>query len=523
MITIIVLLIAGIILSFFGVIGKEMYQPAFRVRNFFLTLFLFLTLATQLAGIYFMALKSPFLAVIELLFFDLYWFYFAPFHPNSDAAGNGMAMGFRSIFNGGASILLGILSYLLIKFLKSDGRPLGLYIVLAVAAIIGIRNILVNQMSNLDGDELYEHARWVHLRVEDYKRSLFQARMLEKNDEWEGKELDAVPIELTHWDVYGCRTIRVKTYKQLCCHLLDGRFDFPSGTNELIRTGLICGTLGYAGKDIDDRLVFVPSKVILAWYDLSDGNAYKLETELPEELNHYFDDTERFELDDIEFLIMPRGKVVMFHNQKNQIHNIMLDHPLQGEVTKDYDQAVSEFLKEKDSYIKTHERIGQEISETSEFPTSDTLNKYLERFRYAIRFESENSRFTISKTICNFFNGEKILSGGQWKEDMHPARLKDVFLRFEDKIHRYSCFLYFNEEEILRAFEAVFEKQKSDLAEFLIQVGDRRSDFSFELRSGEQIFSLRKTEIRLYRNNEEDGGRLVFKNYKGRRKNRLYS
>ena len=519
MIKIIVLLLAGLIFSFFGVIAKEMYQPAFRARNFFLTVFLFLTLATQWAGIYFMALKLPFLAVIELFFFNLYWFYFAPFHPNSDAAGNGMAMGFRSLFNGAASIILGIVSYLLIKFFKQDGTRHGLYIVLAIAAIIGIRNILANQISYLDGDEFAERARWAHLRLDDYRKSLFRARMLEKNDEWEGKDLDAVPEELTHWDVYGCKTIRVKTYSQLCCYLLDARFGFPKDTYELILTGLICGNLGYAGKDIDDRPVYVPLKVILAWYDLSDRKAYKLETELPEELNHYFDDLERFELDDLEFRIMPHGKVVMFHNHNNQIHNIMLDHPLQAEVTNDYEQGVSEFLQKREDYIKTHERIGESLSENVDFPSLDKLNDYQKRYNYTILFRSESTRFEITKTICNFFNGEKILSGGEWKEDLKPARLKDVFLRFEDKNCKSSCFLYFNEEEILRAFESLDESAE---AEFVIRVGDRKSDFSFEVKAGDKCFSLSKTEIRLYRNDEEDGGKLIFKNYKGQRKNRLY-
>lgn len=38
-----------------------------------------------------------------------------------------------------------------------------------------------------------------------------------------------------------------------------------------------------------------------------------------------------------------------------------------------------------------------------------------------------NIPYKITKTICNFFNGEKILSDGKWKEDMDPARIKDVF------------------------------------------------------------------------------------------------
>ncbi|MBR3057518.1 MAG: hypothetical protein IKG93_06055 [Clostridiales bacterium] len=525
MIKIIGLWIVGILFSLAGIVAKEQYQLAQRIKNFFLTVFLFLTLLIQLNAIYSVALKSPFVAVIAIAFFDIYWFYFAPFHPNSDAAGNGMAMGFRSLFNNAAGIFLGVISYLFIKFFKPDGRPWGLYIVLAIAACIGIRNILVNRYSYLYGDEFDEKARWAHIRREDYRKSLFRAKMLEKNDAWEGKELDAAPVELTHWIVFDSNEIMIQTFRQLCCFPLEGRFAFETGTVEMSRTGLISGRLGYARKlsGIDTKPSFVPSHVVLAWYDLSDGKTYKLEADLPGELNHYFDDTERFDEDDIEFRILPKGKVVMFHNRHNQIHNIMLDHPLQGQVTNEYEQAVSEFLKEKESYIKTHERIGEKIDETIEMPSLDTLDNYMKRFHYTIRFQSENNRYNITKIICNFINGEKILSSGEWKEEMDPARLKDVFLRFEDKIHRYSCFVYFNEAEILRFFDEVFAKHdEPSQVEFIIQVGDKKNDFSFSFKAGEQYYPLKETEIRLYMNDEEDEGMLVFKNYRGKRKNLLH-
>ena len=106
---------------------------------------------------------------------------------------------------------------------------------------------------------------------------------------------------------------------------------------------------------------------------------------------------------------MPHGKVVMFHNHNNQIHNIMLDHPLQAEVTNDYEQGVSEFLQKREDYIKTHERIGESLSENVVFPSLDKLNDYQKRYNYTILFRSESTRFEITKTICNFFNGRSDL------------------------------------------------------------------------------------------------------------------
>ena len=57
--------------------------------------------------------------------------------------------------------------------------------------------------------------------------------------------------------------------------------------------------------------------------------------------------------------------------------------------------------------------------------------------------------------------------------------------------------------------------------EFVIKAGCHKSDFEFALIVVGKAYTLKKTEIRLYENNEDDRGRLVFKNYGGARKNLL--
>lgn len=505
--------------SFFGLCVKWLYKPARRVRDFLLTTFISLVLLSQLEAIYFFALGSPFASMIAIILFDHYWFYFRPFYPNSDAAGNGMARGFRSFYVTVTSVILGVISFLLIQFFKVNGNPIGLYIVLAFAALISISIMLMNRESHLSGDAFDDHARWAKLRTDDYRKALFRESMLEGNDEWEGKELDAVPIELTHWDVYGSNNIKVTTYKKLCCFLLEGEFTFLTETHRVSSYGLLHGCLGFASDEGGDSPP-VPRHVVMAWYDLSDGNTYKLDADLPDELNYYLDDEERFRWDNIEFQILPHGKVVMYHNWRNQIHNIMLDYPLQGEETKEYEQKVSDFQKEKSKYFMAHERIGDTIGEVSGLPSLETINNYLKRFPYTITFRPGNDRFKITKTICRFFNGEKILSGGEWEEKMDPARLKDVFLRFEDEKEKYSCFVYFNKEEILRVFDEVFGNPgDSSKGEFIIRVGIEKSAFAFEIKADDKCYPLHETEFRLYKNNRDDGGKLVFKSYNGNHKN----
>ncbi|MBR4627299.1 MAG: hypothetical protein IKO47_06325 [Ruminococcus sp.] len=515
MVTIVLLLVASIVFSYAGLVLKDFYRPVRIFENLLLTAFLLLTLTTQLAMIFFTARRTAFFSMIEIMAFDYYWFNFAPYYPHSDPAGNGMARAFRSIFNTLASFLFGVISFFLIKFWVSGSWLNGLNIVLFLAAYIGLRNLFCNGKSLVSGDSFEEAARWVKMREEDYRKTLFRESMPEKPDSWEAKELDSSPKELEHWDVYGCKCIDVRTHGKYKCLLLEGVFEFPKETEKIRLTGLLCGCLGYTNEgDANDTSYFVPKYMKLAWYDFSDGKTYRIYTSLPKELDHYFDDTDRFWLDDIEFRIIPHGKVLMFHNRHNQIHNIMIDYPLQGEVTNDYEQKISDLISEY--------KIDVNKYRSTRIPSPDTINDYLKRFRYRPVFCTEDNSSKITKTICNFFNGEKILSDGEWKEDMEPARIKDVFIRFESGQSKYSAFIYFNEDEVLETFYEAFENCDESLqGEFIIKAGTLQSDFSFALKLGDKCFHLKRTEIRLYKNNDNDAGKLLFKSYKGNHKNLL--
>ncbi len=129
MIKILVLWITGIIFGYICLAVKTIYSPSKKAADLFLTLFLMLTLGIHLAAVYFTALRSPFFSMIAIMVFDYYWFYFTPYYPHSDPAGNGMARAFHSIFITIGSVLLGIVSVLLIKFIAFGGKQQGLYFV----------------------------------------------------------------------------------------------------------------------------------------------------------------------------------------------------------------------------------------------------------------------------------------------------------------------------------------------------------------------------------------------------------
>ena len=143
------LLAACIFFSFAGAAIKELYKPVKRIEDLLLTMFILLMLTTQLVTIYFTAQRLPFFSMIEIMAFDYYWFNFAPYFPNSDPAGNGMARAFRSIFNTVGSVLFGVISFFLIRFCGYGSRQTGLHIVLILAACIGLKNLFNNRKSFL--------------------------------------------------------------------------------------------------------------------------------------------------------------------------------------------------------------------------------------------------------------------------------------------------------------------------------------------------------------------------------------
>ncbi len=144
--------IGSILLALAGIVLKILYKPAQKAGDFFLTVYFLLTLFMQLAAFYFTSQKTAFGATLAFMLFLYYWLLFAPFYPHSDPAGDGMARGFRSFYIIIACLIWGIISFLLIKFLKPDGIRVGVYIVSGMAALIGLYNIFKNRQSFLSGD-----------------------------------------------------------------------------------------------------------------------------------------------------------------------------------------------------------------------------------------------------------------------------------------------------------------------------------------------------------------------------------
>ena len=503
-------LIASVLLSYFSLGAKECYRLGRSMRNIGISLLLLITLTVHSALIYFIATKLIFLTIVPLIAFYIYWFMFAPLCIGStDAAGAGMARGFHVIIGVGQGIIFGIIFYVIIILLS----PVALYIALGFYVLIGLYSIYFTYYCYTSGGEFQYSARREELSFEEYRETLFRESMVKKGDPWEAKELDDWPKEMKHSDVYGSKQLEIKSFDSMPCLLLEASFIHASGKEDAMDTGFGCGNLAHRYNDAceDD---FIPKHIAMVWQNLSEGKTYRIDVSLPKELSAYSDMVNKDRDDDLDFVIMPHGRVLMYHNRYKQIHNLMIDYPLQGVETNEYDERIAEYFAENNINLDHYAK--------KEFPAVETIDNYLKRFPYTVSFVYENERYKTQKSICNFFNGEKILSGEQWVADIEPARIKDVFLRFQYEQSRYSCFLFFNEDEILSVFKEAFETDDATgNGEFVIKAGRNRNDFAFTLKVAGKAYTLKKYEIRLYKNNEDDRGTLVFKNYKGTRKNLL--
>ena len=506
----IALLIASVLLSILSVGVKDYYRLGRRMRNTGISVLLLTTLAVHSALICFIATKLVYLTIVPLIAFYIYWFMFVPLYIGStDPAGAGMARGFHLIICVGGAIIWGIILYVLIIFLS----PIALYIALGVCVLIGLYSICSTYYCFTNGSEFQYNAMREKLSFEQYRRAMFRESMVEKGDPWETKELDDWPEEITHYNDYDRKQLEIKSFDSMQCLLLNAHFIHASGEEKTIDTSFGWHILeSIRNRACEDD--FIPKHIAMVWHNLCEGKTYCVDADLPKQLSSYSDTVNKNRDDDLDFVIMPHGRVLMYHNGYNQIHNIMIDCSLQGVKTNEYDEKIEEYFVKND--------INSDLYPKKELPSLKTIDNYLKRFNYTVSFVYANALYKTQKSICNFFNQEKILCGEQWTADIKPARIKDVFLRFQYEHSRYSCFIFFDEEEILSVFKEAFETDDAaDNGEFVIRAGRNKKDFEFSLIVAGRAYTLKKTEIRLYKNNADDRGKLVFKNYRGARKNLL--
>lgn len=236
-------------------------------------------------------------------------------------------------------------------------------------------------------------------------------------------------------------------------------------------------------------------------------------------------------IDCFDLCFLPGGKVMLY--VKTAIKSILLDWSATGiEVTDDEilsDVYMRWGLKNIDSYFDAY--YSDEFSDYEPWrkymrkhgSIAPLLERYLERFNYTLNFEFENQETTIHGVSSDFTNGECYSYTKKFNEAFKkPSRLKGFEIMWDTKDSRYTCFMYFNEEEMLNVFDEAYGKDRTQKGELTIKVCKYNNLFDISLNVGDKSIKLEKTEIRVFRDpiDDPDGdGTLIYKNYEGNHKN----
>ena len=236
-------------------------------------------------------------------------------------------------------------------------------------------------------------------------------------------------------------------------------------------------------------------------------------------------------IDRFDLCFLPGGKVMLYVN--TAVKSILLDWSAEGveetdeEILSDiymqygldnmdeyYDMFYSDKYKDYEPWRKYMRKHGT---------IAPLLERYMERFNYTLNFEFENKETNIYSVRSNFTNGERYsLTPKYNKAFKMPSRLKEIRVLWDTKDYRFTGFMYFNEEEMLKVFDEAYGNDRTQKGELTIKVCKYNNLFDIFLNVGGKSIKLEKTEIRVFRDPIEDpdgDGTLIYKNYEGNHKN----
>ncbi len=354
------------------------------------------------------------------------------------------------------------------------------------------------------------------------------------------------------------REMEERFYYDVCCsaprlnpgEYVSVRFIGESGTlspfgNNRVKGGMGCGMDGVArDRSMKYRL---PKAIEATWVSYSDRKVYSVATLLPyDTILSLFNDggtpcipasqdttgDERLRLiNGLDLCFMPGGKVMLY--VKAPVKCILLDWSATGKEVTDDNILCHIYrrwgLKNMDGYY--------DVYYSEEFPdygpwrsylrnhgsAAPLLERYLQRFNYTLDFEFENQETSVYSVESYFTNGEHYDRTPKYNEAFRkPSRIKEFEVLWDTKDSRYTCFMYFNEEEILKVFDEAYGEDRTQKGELKIKVCKYNNLFDISLNVGDKSIKLEKTEIRVFQDpieNPNGKGTLIYKNYEGNHKN----
>ena len=318
----------------------------------------------------------------------------------------------------------------------------------------------------------------------------------------------------------------------------------PFGNNS-VKSGIGGGLDGVA-RDRSKKYG-LPKAIEATWVSYTDRKVYSVSTLIPYDtilslfrdggdpcipLSQDSTGEERTRLiQSLNLCFLPGGKVTLY--AKAPVKRILLDWSAVGTEVTD-DEVLSDVYGRWG--LKNMEEYYDEFY-SDEFPNYEPwrkyirkhgtlaplLERYLQRFNYTLNFEFENHETSIYTVESKFTNGERYSRTSKYNEAFKmPSRLKEFLVKWDTKDSRYTCFMYFNEAEMLKVFDDVYGEDRTQKGELKIKVCKYNNLFDISLNVGDKSIKLEKTAIRVFRRpieNPTKAGELIYKNYEGNHTN----
>jgi len=263
----------------------------------------------------------------------------------------------------------------------------------------------------------------------------------------------------------------------------------------------------------------LPKAINAIWASYTDRKVYSLTSLIPydtilelfmnpgEPCNQSNSDDSSYIINCLELCFLPKGKVILY--VKGGAKTILLDWSEDGmEVHDDnilsmiysrwglnnideyFDYYYTDEFPHYESwrkYVKKHGSIGP------------LLERYLQRFNYTLEFEFESNDAIIDQITSDFTNGEQYWMTNKFNDCFKmPSRLKESRIVWNTNDFHYTCFMYFNEQELLKVFDEAYGDDKTQKGEIKIKVGKDNNLFDISLNVGDKSFKLKNTEIRVF-------------------------
>lgn len=314
--------------------------------------------------------------------------------------------------------------------------------------------------------------------------------------------------------------------------VLDLDFISESGTlsatfrNPLGNGGMGNGRNGVVGSL--DHKYYLPQAIEAIWVSFVDRKVYSIAALLPyDKIESAF--KKYNEIEDLDLCFFPEGKLMLYvkgggrkilldwsvsgfeEDDDRILSDIYLKHAC-GNMKEYFDEVYSGKYKEDKNWLRYLHDIGK---------PSIVFNKYLQRFNYVLKFEFEDSSTNNLIVRPTYSNHETIPPSTEFNGEIDiPSRLSDIYACWNTNNSRYLCYMYFNEEEIIRLFDIGYGENRMQSGNLVIKVCKYHNLFDISLNVNGKSFFLEKTEIRVFVKPLEDldkGRELVYINYEKRK------